>query len=74
MEFYFKITTEKEIAYSRWVSDFSVLPTQEFIDKLVETMKIAYTEAGYTVITLDFCTKEEYEQNKSDSVLEEIKW
>lgn len=74
MAFYLKVTMDNKIGYAKWDSEFEELPTQEFIDKLISGIKLTYENSGLKVISIEFCNKEEYEQNKSDKILEDIKW
>ena len=60
MQYYFKLDLGDKVAYAMDNSDFSKPITQEIFDDIINTVKLGYEEQGLQVISIEPCTKEEY--------------
>jgi len=77
IKFYFKCTSDTDIAYVKWDSDFNVIDIQKLDtlhNELRENIKKIYDsnyDKNYEVTT---CKKEEYEQNNSKDIFLQESW
>jgi hypothetical protein len=70
---YVKVTGKKDVYYASFTGDFGKPILQEDIDAMLETFKKAY--ASYDeIVTAEFCTKEEYEQEIADQDTLSVDW
>ncbi len=74
MTYYFKVENDTQVAYTKLHTDFRKFPKNSFTKRLKRRVADVYRELGMDVITVDFCSEEEYEQHKSDDIALEHEW
>lgn len=72
--FYFKIESDKQVAYAKINNDFRRLPNKKFVNSIKKSVREIYKEIGMDVISVAFCSEEEYETNKSKDIAIEHEW
>lgn len=72
--FYFKVCSNEQVAYAKINNDFRKLYTKNLINSIKEGIEGIYKEAGMDVLSVTFCSEQEYKSNKSDNTIIEHKW
>ena len=59
---YVKVSLVDNWAYAKYESDFTIIPTEEWFDAVLNSFKVYYSRFG-TVVDVQFVTEEEYKNN-----------
>lgn len=71
---YFKVTSDKQIAYAKLDNDFRKPLDEQFFERIKLDIALGYQELGMDVTSVEFCDKEEYELNNSKETSLSYTW